>query len=129
MRAVDTNVIARYLLGDNAAQLIDARRVIRGEPVYAPVTVMLELEWVLRRAAGVPRSTVIAMLSRFAGLPTVTLEDADAVGVALGWAESGMDFADALHLVRCGECSGFATFDRDLIRLAARTEATPVTLP
>ena len=30
----------------------------------------------------------------------------------------GMDFADALHLMRSGHCEGFATFDRRLAKAA-----------
>lgn len=48
MRAVDTNVIIRYLTGDDPAQVVKARAIIGREPVFVPGTVVLEVEWVLR---------------------------------------------------------------------------------
>ena len=128
MRAVDTNVVARYLIGNDSVQLALAR-LIEGEPVRVGVTVMIELEWVLRRVAGIPKPGVIALLSRFAGLPTVHLEDAEPVAQALEWAAGGLDFADALHLARAQDSDGFATFDRELVRLADVVASVPVATP
>ena len=45
MRAVDTNILARFYLRDDAAQ----GRIAAG--VLVPKTVILELEWVLRYVA------------------------------------------------------------------------------
>jgi len=57
MRAVDTNVIVRYLTGDDPAQADKARAVIGREPIFVPRTVVLEVEWVLRGVYGMPTST------------------------------------------------------------------------
>lgn len=129
MRAVDTNVVVRYLTADDEAQFKVAQRLIENEPIHVSVTVLLETEWVLRRAAGLAKNVVLDMLRQFAGLPTVTVEDCVQVSDALRWAEKGFDFADAIHLSRAGHCSGMATFDRDFIRLGAAADAIPVTLP
>jgi predicted nucleic-acid-binding protein len=40
------------------------------------------------------------------------------VAAALDLAETGMDFADALHLTRSVHCEGFVTFDRKLVKAA-----------
>ena len=48
MLAVDTNLIVRYLTGDHPKQSLRARALIDGEPVFVGVTVVLEVEWVLR---------------------------------------------------------------------------------
>ncbi|MCS3728227.1 type II toxin-antitoxin system VapC family toxin [Bradyrhizobium betae] len=118
MLAIDTNLIVRYLTGDHAKQSARARALIDGESVFAAVTVILEVEWVLRSAYAYPAADVARALRVFAGLPTVTVEDGAMVAVALDLAETGMDFADALHLTRSGHCDGFVTFDRTLIRAA-----------
>jgi predicted nucleic-acid-binding protein len=47
VRAVDTNLLVRALVRDDAAQSAAAESVLANEPVFIPVTVMLELEWVL----------------------------------------------------------------------------------
>jgi len=118
MLAIDTNLIVRYLTGDHAKQSGRARALIDGESVFAAVTVILEVEWVLRSTYEYPASDVAHALRIFAGLPTVTVEDGALVAAALDLAESGLDFADALHLTRSGHCEGFVTFDRKLVKAA-----------
>ena len=49
MRALDTNVIARCLTGDDQAQATRARAVVDGGQVFVSTTVMLECEWVVLR--------------------------------------------------------------------------------
>jgi predicted nucleic acid-binding protein len=118
MLAVDTNLIVRYLTGDHPKQSPRARTLIDGEPVFAGVTVVLEVEWVLRGTYQYRPADVTRALRAFGGLPTVTIEDGAAVATALDLAEKGMDFADALHLSRTGHCNGFASFDRRFVRAA-----------
>ncbi|WP_061020160.1 type II toxin-antitoxin system VapC family toxin [Bradyrhizobium sp. CCH5-F6] len=118
MLAIDTNLIVRYLTGDHVAQSARARALIDGESVFAAVTVLLEVEWVLRSAYGYQAADIVHALRVFAGLPTVTVEDGAMVAAALDLAETGMDFADALHLTRSGHCEAFLTFDRKLIKAA-----------
>ena len=129
MRAVDTDVVVRYLVGDDAAQADKARAAIALEPVFVPRTVMLEAEWVLRGVYDLPSRQVIAALRALAGLPGVSVEDAPLVARALDWAESGLDFADALHLAAASGCSGFLTFDKRLARSGSRLTGMPVSAP
>ena len=49
MLAVDTNVVVRFLTGDEPAQAERARSIFEREAVLLLKTVMLETEWVLRR--------------------------------------------------------------------------------
>jgi predicted nucleic-acid-binding protein len=118
MLAIDTNLIVRYLTGDHPRQSASARALIDGQPVFASITVMLEVEWVLRSAYGYRRPDVARALRAFAGLPTVTVEDDAVVATALDLAEKGMDFADTLHLGKSAHCSGFASFDSKLVKAA-----------
>jgi predicted nucleic-acid-binding protein len=118
MIGIDTNLVVRYLAGDHPDQSRRARAIIDGEAVFVPVTVVLEADWVLRSAYGYSASDVTRALRAFAGLPTVSIEDAAAVAAALELATAGMDFADALHLSRSGHCEAFATFDRWLAKAA-----------
>lgn len=118
MLAIDTNLIVRYLTGDHAKQSARARALIDGEPVFVAITVILEVEWVLRSAYAYQAADVARALRVFAGLPTATVEDGAMVAAALDRAEKGMDFADALHLTRTGHCEGFVTFDRKLVKAA-----------
>src|SRR5207244_8137709 len=118
MLAVDTNVVVRYLTGDDAEQFGKASAVIRDEDIYVCTTVLLETEWVLRGAYRFGRERVVAALAAFAGLPRVTLEDPAAAAKALDWAGRGMDFADALDLAKAQGCEAFVTFDQRFAAVA-----------
>lgn len=118
MPAIDASLIVRYLTGDHAQQSARARALIDGESVFVAITIILEVEWVLRSAYEYQAADVARALRVFAGLPTVRVEDGAMVAEALDLAEKGMDFADALHLTRSRHCAGFVTFDRKLVKAA-----------
>jgi len=118
MIAIDTNIIVRYLTGDHPEQSVRARAIVDGQPVFVPVTVVLETEWVLRSAYGYKSGDVARALRAFGGLPQVTIEDAATVVAAFDLAEQGMDFADALHLGRASGQNVFLTFDRRFVKAA-----------
>ena len=71
-----------------------------GDPdgVFVPLTVVLELVWVLRAFYGFGAADIGRVLRHLAALPRVRVEDCDAVLEASDMAEAGLDFADALHL-------------------------------
>ena len=53
MPSIDTNVLVRLLAADDAKQAAQARALMHsatqvGESLFVPLTVVLELEWVLR---------------------------------------------------------------------------------
>lgn len=118
MIAIDTNIVVRYLTGDHPEQSARAREIVDGQPVFVPVTVVLETEWVLRSAYGYKSADVARALRAFGGLPQVTIEDAATVAAAFDLAEQGMDFADALHLGRAAGQNVFLTFDRKFVKAA-----------
>jgi predicted nucleic-acid-binding protein len=129
MLGIDTNVVVRYLTGDHPKQSARARAVIDREEVFVCTTVLLETEWVLRSVYGFAPAQVCKALRSFAGLPRVSLEDTALVAVALDRMDSGMDFADALHLGRAEACHGFVTFDQQFIRAARSIGAEHVRAP
>lgn len=118
MLAIDTNIVVRYLTNDHPKQSPRAREVIDGQAVFVAVTVILEVEWVLRSTYAYQAADVARALRLFAGLPTVTVEDGPVVATALDLAERGMDFADALHLGKAAHCDGLASFDRKFVKAA-----------
>ena len=128
MRAVDTNIVVRYLTGDDPAQAARASAVIDAGDVFVGTTVLLESEWVLRSVYGFSGSEVAAALRAFAGLPEVSVESPAMLAEALDRAENGMDFADALHLGAAARCKAMLTFDRRFIELA-KDSPLPVTEP
>jgi predicted nucleic-acid-binding protein len=119
VRAVDTNILVRFLTADDPKQAKTARRVIEAGDIFIGATVILETEWVLRAGYGFTPNVVAAGLRGIAGLPGVTIEEPADVAQALDWMVEGMDFADALHLTRANHCNAFVTFDK---KLAARAK-------
>lgn len=118
MIAIDTNVLVRLLTGDDAAQTSRTAALFEQGDIYLGKTVLLETEWVLRFSYELSRPAIIAALKKVLGLPQVTAEDSFAVADALTLFESGMNFADALHLASSREAAQFATFDTHLKKRA-----------
>ena len=126
MRAVDTNILARYYLHDDAAQGRVAAGVLAAGDVFVPKTVILELEWVLRYVADQPGDKVIDCLSHLIALPGITVEHRDQVEEAIGHCRNGIDFTDALHLAASKSCSELLTFDdRGYARRARKLRLRP----
>lgn len=127
MIALDTNVLARFYVDDPgdpeaAEQRPVARRVITDSPsLFVPLTVILELEWVLRAFYGFDATRVIRVFEHLLGLAHINTEEAERVAAALPLAAQGMDFADALHLAGSAHCEALYTFDdRRFARRASR---------
>lgn len=118
MLAVDTNIVVRYVTLDDAKQSPRARAIVDNEDIYVATTVMLETEWVLRSVYRYSTAQAVDALGSFAGLPTVTVENAPLLAQALAWMKAGMDFADALHLAAAEGCDGFVSFDTDFVKAA-----------
>ena len=118
MRAIDTNVVVRHLVGDEPEQAARATAVIAAGQVFVSTTVLLETDWVLRSTYGFAGAEVAAALRAFAGLKEVTIEDPVLLAEALDRTERGMDFADALHLGAAARCEAMLTFDRRFIQTA-----------
>lgn len=126
MRAIDTNVVVRFLTNDDPHQGGVARAVIEDGDVFIPTTVLLETEWVLRSAYDFTARQIVHALRGLAGLPGITVESPSLLAQALDWMEQGMDFADALHLSASERCTAFLTFDRRLSDRAGTLTSPPV---
>ena len=129
MRAIDTNVIVRFLTADDEAQAAVARKTIEGGEVFVATTVLLETEWVLRSGYGFSSKAIEAALKGVAGLSGVTVEDPLVLATALDGMAAGMEFADALHLAKAEGCGAFLTFDRKLAKAAKGRFPVPVIAP
>lgn len=129
MRALDTNVLARFFIDDaddaQSAKQRPAAISALSERSFVSVTVLLELEWVMRGFYELPPRDISRVVRALASIEHVTLEDRDAVLVAVDAFDKGLDFADALHLARSSRASGLATFDQRLAKRAKSLGLAP----
>ena len=124
MRAIDTNVLVRALVNDNAAQSARAVALLTGNDIFIPVTVVLELEWVLRSRYAFAPKLVAQAIEKIAALGNVVVGERPAVLAAAARAAQGWDFADALHHALSHGCEDFWSLDADLVKRAERATAS-----
>mgnify|MGYP003979381507 CR=1 FL=1 len=129
MKAIDTSVLVRFLVRDDARQARRARKLIEVGGISIPKTVLLETEWVLRYTYEFDRIAVNRALGKVCGLPQIVIEDTSAVIQALSWHADGFDFTDALHLASSRDAQAFYTFDRSLVKKARKAKTIPVEIP
>jgi predicted nucleic-acid-binding protein len=129
MLAIDTNVLVRLLVSDNAAQTRRAREVIdqanrRDETVLVAIPVLLETEWVLRSRYGFDKGSLLGVFRRLLEARELSFEDESGFEEALfNWKDSACGFSDCLiaaHNRQLG-CRETVTFDIKAARLPGTT--------
>jgi len=120
--ALDTNVLVRLMVEDDAGQAKQAQKILelaeeQGEPALIGDIVLCELEWVLKSGYRVPRERILVALTELAADTRFEFEDSARVSAALDLYQHGKaDLADYL-LGLAAESAGARTtytFDRGL---------------
>lgn len=125
MIALDTNILARYLLNDDPEQSKLATALLAQDRDFtASPTVILELVWVLK-VNGCTREDITKGLRLLLGLPNFKPREFEALCYAIRWHEEGMDFGDAMHLAMSADDDAFCTFDKPFGKLAGSIGAIP----
>lgn len=129
MRAVDTNILVRWLTRDDPARTPIADRVM-AEPVFVAHTVLLELAWVLGgRTYRLDRARLAIALRALIDTKTVHIADEEAVRWAIERFAAGGDIADMLHLSSLHGCSAFVSFEHRLQERAGPQAPLPIEQP
>jgi len=120
MRAVDTNVLVRLILGDNPQQEASAQRFI-ATGAWASVLVLAETVWVLGATYGRNPPRLAAAIEKLLGVEGLVIEDGDTVAAALDLfrARPSLGFSECLilELARKACHLPLGTFDRNLGRI------------
>lgn len=128
MIALDTNLLARLVLGDDAAQMERVAMMLESENTFfVPISVSLELAWVLG-SQGVAKSDIVDAIKSLRGLSKVRWQEGDALDHALKLATAGLDMADALHLALSKGCDSLQTFDAKFTARAQLQNTQPVVI-
>jgi len=126
MAGLDTNVLVRWLVGDDedqsrrAQKLFESVRSSRAS-LFVPATVLLELEWVLRSRYRFDKPAIIRAFNALLETQELEFQAEAAVECALhAYRQGAAGFADCLHAGLCA-AAGHApllTFDEKAARSA-----------
>lgn len=124
MIALDTNVIVRYVVGDDPVQARLASdifaRLSEEDPGFVCREVLLELVWVLGHTYGYGRPAIGRVLEGLLSATELEIEDANALGAILHlYVDRGFDFADLMirQVSLKRGASPVLSFDRKAARL------------
>lgn len=130
VKALDTNVLARFFIDDpedaEAPKQRPAAIAAMSDRAYVSVTVLLEFEWVMRGFYTLSRREISKVMRALIGIEHITIEDRTATLVALDAFDTGLDFADALHMARSLRAAAFVTFDQRLAKRARGVASMPL---
>lgn len=116
MIAVDTNILIRVFSSENEGQHKLAVKLFSENTIFISISVILEAEWVLRSIYKLSKSELTLVFDTLAKSENVFIADNAAFTHALSLFQSGLDFADALHLALSNEAEKFVTFDKALAK-------------
>jgi predicted nucleic-acid-binding protein len=121
MAAVDTNVLVRLLVEDDAAQTRKSEAFLdSGRPLWISTVVLIETSWFLASVSERSKPQVLAALRGLQDSPDFTLQAAAAVRASVElFAASRADLTEclALELARAEGHLPLATFDRRAAKL------------
>ena len=114
MEAIDTNVLIRYITGDNDTQLEKATRLIESaEPKLINSIVLVELSWVLSSVYKLPRDAIAQTLRQIGSCGYFMYKRPKPVKAAIECFIEGFDLADALTLHINAEDGASVTYTFD----------------
>lgn len=130
MIGLDTNVLLRYVVRDDARQFERAKRLIdkarrSDATVWISVIVTAELVWALRTHYGYVREQIADTIQLLLSTAEIELQSSHLIEEALSTYRGGRaDFADALIalLGRENGCEATASFDRRLVQAGLAIE-------
>jgi predicted nucleic-acid-binding protein len=128
MTGLDTNVLVRYIMQDDARQSPKATQLVealtRDEPGFVALVSVVELVWVLSSCYGLSRQQLAQAIEALLRAKQLVIDQADQVVRALRVFSAGSaDFADCLieRTASHAGCSRTLTFDVAAAKTAGMT--------
>ena len=126
MKALDTNVLVRFLVRDDRKQAEIVRSTFRqaertGQTFFVPSLVVLEIVWVLDSVYEISREEIVGALQDLVLMPVLEFEAQSALRKALSVAQTNrIDLDDLLiaHSAKFANCESVLTFDKRASRFA-----------
>lgn len=128
MIGLDTNVLVRYIMQDDARQSAQATTLIEAltvdEPGFVSIIAVVELGWVLSSSYGLSRAQLVQAFEALLRTKEIVVDRADQVLKALRlFKATSADFADCLieRAAASAGCRGTMTFDIAAAKVAGMT--------
>ncbi|PWQ92233.1 PIN domain-containing protein [Leucothrix pacifica] len=130
MKAVDTNVLVRFLIQDDEIQTQKVTQILSEaekmkQPLFVSQTVVLELIWVLRSAYEVPRQDILLSISELLSMSALEFQDQQVVrDFVTASHDNTYDLSDLLisQVAKGGGCDTTLTFDKKAAKSPLFTE-------
>jgi len=120
MKAIDTNVLIRFLAKDDDQQAEIVYRLFKKaesskETLFVPITVVLETVWVLESVYNIPRQEILDSINELLLMPILEFEAQSAIINFVSYAKATkIDLSDILiaHSALSAGCECLLTFDK-----------------
>jgi len=120
MKALDTNVLVRFLVADDEKQARIVRNLFKQaetnqQILFVPLLVTLEMVWVLESVYDIPRDNILDTFQKLLLMPILSFDGQVALQNAIQSAKNGSeDLPDLLiaHAAVQSGCSSVLTFDK-----------------
>jgi predicted nucleic-acid-binding protein len=128
MIGLDTNILVRYIMQDDARQSALATRLVESlsaeKPGFVPLVVVLEMGWVLSSAYDLSRTQVVEAFEAVLRTKDWVVENAEVVWQSVRLFQSGnADLTDCLiaRTAAAAGCEKTMTLDRDAAKTGGMT--------
>lgn len=120
MKGVDTNILVRFLIGDDVPQAEKVYNVFKTaeaqkNELFVPLLVLLELIWVLESVYAIPRADLVEAINDLTLMPVLKFEQHATVQQFIHAAQSSRhDLSDLLiaHSASSSNCDTVVTLDK-----------------
>ena len=124
MKALDTNVLVRFLVRDDERQAGIIYRIFKQaesdkEVFFVPMLVVLETVWVLESVYKISRQEILDSINELILMPILEFEIQSALlSFVTSARETKMDLSDLLiaHSAKFSGCESVLTFDKRALR-------------
>ncbi len=120
MKGIDTNILVRFLVGDDAVQAEKVYKIFKKaetvkDELFVPLLVVLELIWVLESVYEIPRTEILDSICELLLMPILQFEHQSTVHQFIQNAQGNRyDLSDLLIVYSAKEqgCDSVITFDK-----------------
>ena len=120
MKAIDTNILIRFLIGDDELQAKKVYTIFKNaesekKALFVPLLVVLEMIWILESVYEISRSEILDSISDILLMPILKFDQQPALQQLVHSAQGNKyDLSDLLiaHSAAVNGCEAVITFDK-----------------